>query len=64
MIEWILQKRTVLVEDSPESSAIEGSKDNQGTEVDPNWPPARPHKKRHISPAADDSEAQTSEDDN
>ena len=59
-----LQKRTVLVEDDPKSLAIEeANEDNEESEVDLNWPPARPHKKRHISPILDDSDAQVSEDD-
>jgi len=53
----ILQKRTVLEEDDPESLAIEAAK--KGTmadEEDENWPPVRPNKKNRISPATDDSE--------
>jgi hypothetical protein len=53
-----LQKRTVLEEDDPESLSIDGTdealKDNEAV-IDSNWPPARPHKKRHISPASSSS---------
>jgi hypothetical protein len=49
-----LQKRTVLAEDDPESLAIEATDEAlKDEEKDSNWPPARPHKKRHISPVSD-----------
>lgn len=44
-------------EDDPVSVAIEATNeallDNGLDEDDPNWPPARPKKKRHVSPNDD-----------
>lgn len=42
-------RRIVLEEDDPESLAIEATNEDlaKDEEIDPNWPPARPHKKRH-----------------
>ena len=53
----ILEKRTHLAEDDPESLAIEASNNALTDEEVSNssWPPARPHKKRHISPTHDQS---------
>jgi hypothetical protein len=61
-----LQKRTVLAEDDPESLAIEATDEalKEDEEKDSNWPPARPHKKRHISPDSSDSDSGRSADSN
>jgi hypothetical protein len=59
----ILQKRTVLAEDDPESLAndIEATNDSDTLmDDDQNWPPARPKKKVHVSPA-EESDAAGSE---
>ena len=53
----ILQKRTILVDDDPESLAVENEAAETGEpEEDENWPPVRPNKKKIISPATDDSD--------
>lgn len=61
----ILKKRTIFAEDDPESLAIEETDeaDNEGFIDDSNrdWPPTRPNKKRHISPASDVDEPEEPE---
>jgi hypothetical protein len=55
----VLQTRTINGEDDPDSLAVEETnKDNEQLDADSNWPPARPHKKRHIVPASDDSDSE------
>ena len=60
----VLEKRIIIAEDDPESLAIEGTNDdNEELDNDPNWPPAHPHKKQHITPSgSDDSGSQGSGD--
>ena len=60
----VLEKWMVLAEDDPKSLAIEGTNDdNEELDNNPNWPPARPHKKQHITPSgSDDSGSQSSGD--
>ena len=64
--EAILQKRSITLEDDPDSLSTEPTNTNDNMdseevdeEADPktqNWPPARPHKKRHVSPVEDSDE--------
>ena len=60
----VLEKRTVIIAEDFESLAIKGTNDdNEELDNDPNWPPARPHKKQHIAPSgSDDSGSQGSRD--
>ena len=60
----VLEKRIIIAENDPESLAIEGTNDNnEELDNDPNWPPAHPHKKQHITPSgSDDSGSQGSRD--
>ena len=56
----LLQKRTmtILAEEDPESLAIKGIHDDEvvSQAQDCQWPPARPNKKCHISPAMEESD--------
>ena len=56
----LLQKRTVtiLAKEDPESLAIEEIHDDEvvSQALDCQWPPARSNKKRHISPAMEESD--------